>query len=134
MRAGKFRAGMIPQRSVRAVQTHASVTCFQTIHHFTQSHTTTTAAAATTTTTSTSSSIHSSIHSQPFGVHLQVAGAFQALLRTPTPEIEEAVVNLGTLGVLMDMFKALPDNNLLHAHVCDIVESIVKFPSDGASL
>jgi hypothetical protein len=130
MRAGG-RAGMIPQRSVRAVQTHASVTCFQPIHHFTQSHTTTTTAAAT---TSTSSSIHSSIHSQPFGVHLQVAGAFQALLRTPTPEIEEAVVNLGTLGVLMDMFKALPDNNLLHAHVCDIVESIVKFPSDGASL
>jgi len=120
-----------PQRSVRVVQTHVSVTSFQNIHHFTQSHTTTTTAAAT---TSTSSSIHSSIHSQPFGVHLQVAGAFQALLRTPTPEIEEAVVNLGTLGVLMDMFKALPDNNLLHAHVCDIVESIVKFPSDGASL
>lgn len=62
---------------------------------------------------------------------LQVAGAFEALLRSPTPEIEAIIIELQTLPILLDLFKDLPHNNLYHAQISSIVIAIIGMPHDG---
>eukprot|EP00038_Savillea_parva_P027171 m.57921 g.57921 ORF g.57921 m.57921 type:complete len:713 (+) comp7798_c0_seq1:250-2388(+) len=62
---------------------------------------------------------------------LQVCTVLSVLVRHPSVDISASLVELGTIKIMLDMFKDLPHNNLFHACVSDIIEAVLSAPHDG---